>query len=364
MKKNDFYDMTELKKHNADYNILLGERSNGKSFQVKMEMIKTGLDSTQITSALIRRYEEDIRATYISTYFDDEALKKYITDSTDGKYNCVDFYQRRFYFAHYDEESTKIERGHAFCIAFALAEDERYKSSTVFPKIKIVSFEEFITNRMYLKDEVRRFMNLCSTIIRLNKAKIYLIGNTISRVCVYYNEWCLRGVTKMKEGQIDEYIFKDSQNNDVKICVELCKSPQHKKSGMFFGRIGQQIESGAWACAEHPHLKGDFSEYDVLYSMTLKHLDFKFNVVLCQHIEDGFLCVYVYPSTMKTHERILSEEYSENVLQTPNLMKSKKIERIIAQLVVENKVVYPTNLIGEDFLTTLKNMNSNPFILK
>lgn len=362
MKKNDFYRLDEIKKKEAQYNILLGERANGKSGAVKEEAVRLGLKTKKVCTALLRRFDEDIKSSVISTYFNDTFIIEIIVKESKGKFNCITFYQRNFYFSHIDEDG-KIERGFAFCKAFSIADDERYKSSTVEPNIEIIIFEEFTTNKTYLSNEVTRFMNLCSTILRLNIGRVYMIANKVSRVCPYFSEWCLKNIPKQKEGSIDVYEFEDMQGTTVKIAVELCASPQHKKSGMFFGRVGKQIDGGAWECKEHPHLIGDISDYDILYSLTLKHLDFKFNICLLNHIQDEFLCVYVYPSSVKTHDRILTEEYSSNYLTTPTLLKENRAEVLINNLFKRNKVVFPTNLIGEDFYNILSNMKTNPFNL-
>lgn len=362
MKKNEFYRLNEIKKKEAQYNILLGERANGKSGAVKEEAVRLGLKTKSVCTALIRRFDEDIKGAVISSYFNDTFISEIIKKESKGKYNCVSFYQRTFYFAYIDVNG-KIDRGFAFCKVFSIADDERYKSSTVEPNIQIIIFEEFTTNKTYLSNEVTRFMNLCSTILRLNAGKVYMIANKVSRVCPYFSEWYLKNIPKQKEGSIDLYEYEDLQGNTVKIAVELCASPSHKKSGMFFGRVGKQIDGGAWETKEHPHLLGDLADYQILYSLTLKHLDFKFNICLLLHTTEEFLCVYVYPASIKIHDRILTEEYATSYLTTPTLLADNEAEKLINDLYKRNKVVFPTNLVGEDFTTVISNMKKHPFTL-
>lgn len=232
MSKRDFYRLTELDKHNPNYAIILGERANGKSYAVKERALECALDKKSVTFVVIRRYDADIKTSLMNTYFNDAGLKKMIEAKTDGVYNGVIYWQGYFYLA-YTDDAGKVTRGYAIGSAMALNDDERYKSSFVQPDIEHIIFEEFTTKKLYLSDEVRRFMNLCSTILRLHSGTVYMIANTISRACPYFSEWNLRAIPSMKFGQIDEYIFEDSQQNKVKVCVELCASPEHKKSGMF-----------------------------------------------------------------------------------------------------------------------------------
>lgn len=358
----DFYRLTEMEKHSPQYAILLGERANGKSGAVKEKLIRQALKEKCLCGGLIRRLDEDIKAGVISTYFNDEFLIDIIKKESVGKYNYIHYYQRQFYFAHIDKEG-KIEKGFPFCAVFALSNAERYKSSSVYPNMTTLIYEEFTTTKRYLKNEVEIFMNLVSSLFRLHSGTVYMIANKISRVCPYFSEWSLRSIPKLKEGQIDEYIFTDSQGADVKICVEMCASPKHKKSGMFFGRIGKNIDSSAWNSQEYPHLIGDYADYDILYALSLEHLDFKFNIMLLQHKQDDFICVYVYPSKMKVSDRLITEEYSSDFMKSPTLNRNNKAECLINQLVNNNKLVFPSNLVGEDFYSTIKNMKKNPFML-
>lgn len=360
----DFYRLTEMDKHNPNYAILLGERANGKSGAVKERVIEKALEKQTIVCGLIRRLQEDIKASVIKTYFNDNFLIDKIKKLSKNKYNYIHYYQRQFYFAHIDKEGN-IEKGFPFCEVFALSDAERYKSSAVFPNMEIIIFEEFTTANRYIngQGEVEIFMNLCSTLLRLHKGTVYMIANKLSRVCPYFSEWSLRSIPRIKEGEIHEYIYQDSQGTEVKICVEMCASPKHKKSGMFFGRIGKQIDSSAWSCKEYPHLIGDLADYDKLYSLSLEHLDFSFNILLLCHKTEDFLCVYIYPKKMQISERLITEEYSSNILISPTLQSRNKAECLIHDLINQNKLVFPCNLVGEDFYSTIKNMKKNPFLL-
>lgn len=359
---NNFYRLDALDEHDPDYAIILGERANGKSYAVKERALTHAIDKMKVSFVLIRRYDADIKSNLMNTYFNDTGLKKLISDKTNEEYNCVTFWQGYFYLAN-DEGSNKVTKGPAIGYAMALNDDERYKSSFVQPDVEDIIFEEFTTNKLYLSNEVSRFMNLCSTILRLHKGTVYMIANTISRVCPYFNEWSLRNIPAMKFGQIDEYNFEDSQGNKVKVCVELCASPEHKKSGMFFGRIGKTIEGGQWETKERPHLVGDLADYDILYSLSLVHMNFRFNIYLLCNKEEGFTCVYCYPASVKIFDRVLTQEYSTDIQKTPTLHKNNRAECLISELVKNNKLVFPTNLIAEDFYTVIQNMSCNPFML-
>lgn len=70
----DFYRLTEMDKHNPNYAVLLGERANGKSGAVKERLIEKALEKQTIVGGLVRRLDEDIKASVIKSYFNDSFL--------------------------------------------------------------------------------------------------------------------------------------------------------------------------------------------------------------------------------------------------------------------------------------------------
>lgn len=53
-----------------------------------------------------------------------------------------------------------------------------------------IIFEEFMSRNVYLPNEPNKLMNLYATIDRKRlTTRLWLVGNTISRVCPYINEW-------------------------------------------------------------------------------------------------------------------------------------------------------------------------------
>ena len=186
MNKSKFYDMSKLLSCNASWNILYGMRANGKSYSVKMYVLKNALKGEQFV--YLRRWSEDIKQREVSTYFDDMP----ITDLTKGEWSTVVAYQGFFYFANITE-AGKTERAPEpigrYC---SLNQAERYKSQ-VFEKVTTICFEEFMTDKIYLgtnaRPEPRLLMQYVSSVSRDRDIKIFMIGNTISRVNPYISEW-------------------------------------------------------------------------------------------------------------------------------------------------------------------------------
>lgn len=361
MARQKYYRLDRLLKpeNNAKYNFLLGERSNGKSYAVKEYMLKYAFDMKKCAFGLIWRYDKDIKEGYVTDYFADMP----IGEITHGAYDKVLAYRGSIYFAKEDVETGKYEKGLMCGKYFALNVATRYKSKA-YPDIDIVSFEEIMASKTqpYLTDEVTSFMNLLSTIFRRrDNCKVFMIGNTISRVCPYVHEFGLKNVLKMKSGDLDIYEFKTMDGQITKIAVEYCEnSTGGTRTGLFFGSFAKNIEQGLWECEEHPHLIKPYEECEVCYKLTLKNLDFAFNLDLLFIDDDPY--IYIYPSKEgRYRERIITEDFAPTPYIDNQLhIQTNKAEALIHRQWLLGKVVYSDNLTAEDFLGTIKTFKKMP----
>ena len=138
-KRLKYVSANKLKKIECDYLLLLGERSNGKSYAVKSlilsECYKTGCEFVYL-----RRFELDIKDSLCVNYFADTP----VNEITNGEYTLVDVFRKGIYFANVDEKTGKVVRGQKIGYCHALSGAEHYKSLS-FPKVKYIDFEEFIS---------------------------------------------------------------------------------------------------------------------------------------------------------------------------------------------------------------------------
>ena len=199
-----------------------------------------------------------------------------------------------------------------------------------------------------------------------DKVKIYLIGNTLSRVCPYFAEWGLKNIRKQKVGTIDIYEHTNTEGDILKIAVEHCPPSPHK-SKLFFGRAAKSIQGGAWQTGEYPHLPDDYDNYSECYEMTYISIDrFKFRMKLMIHDEDGYLLLFIYPQSDNRSdcERVITSAYSTDIMWTPTIRPDKfEAEAIIAECFKDNKVVYSDNQTAQDFIDSCKAELRSPFRL-
>ena len=107
MAKEKFYTLDNILTYNADYNIIYGERSNGKTTAILRygleEHIKSGYKSQL---AIIRRWEEDFKGRNGSQMFENIVHLGWVKELTKGKYNAIYYYSKRWFLCSYDNDGN------------------------------------------------------------------------------------------------------------------------------------------------------------------------------------------------------------------------------------------------------------------
>lgn len=324
----------------GDYVILHGGRNSGKSYSIKYKIlseafksIKDGICNQRFI--YLRRYYDETKDVFASAYFSDMP----ITAITDGKYNTVIVYRHEIFFGNIDDEGKEIKEcliGRVCSVSF----QTKYKSQ-VFKNYCTIVFEEFI-NDSYIVDEPTKLFNLCSTVFRDRKGTCYMIGNLVSRFNPYYREWELRNALSQQVNSIDTYIY-----NDVTIKCWLC--PSSDKNKMVFGHAKRAIDGVEYETNIKPHLPGDRTEYDLLYTVVLCHGGFKY---LCELLRKGLYYIwYIQPKTTEVQKgtRVITKEFDPNPLYTSRFTPLFTGESAAFSLMKAGKVCYSDNLTGTEF---------------
>lgn len=151
MKKQIHYNIDNIDKEDALFNIIFGEKSNGKSYQVKHKKAIEHYLKTGKRFILIRRWREDISNLWIEQYFADVDVEKI----TNGKYNCIVQYRKVIYFANYNTEKDKVIRGEKIGYVVALSTEQHYSGGS-FLDVDVIIFEEFFERGSYINQEPRK----------------------------------------------------------------------------------------------------------------------------------------------------------------------------------------------------------------
>ena len=260
--KYKFYTTDNIDAKDATYNVIFGEMSNGKSFAVKMKILKNYLDGKGC-GALIRRFDEQIKggtgAKLMEDLYENDLGINYIDKLTKGKYNTIVYKGKLGWYLARNEEGKKILDDRPFCKPFALTLLASYDGTSNID-ITTVLFDEFLTNKYYLIDEFLTFQKVLSKIIRvraIGAVKIYMCGNTVDRNSPYIREMGLTNFLKMEQGQIDVYTYGESK---LKVAVEYCgtttkDNPKPSNDYFAFGNPKlSMIKTGSWEIDIYQHI--------------------------------------------------------------------------------------------------------------
>lgn len=353
-----YYSINKVKKLNCEYNIVLGERSNGKSYAIKHECAAAAIKNPAKNKFIyLRRWDLELKSGLIEQYFADLN----VTALTDNNSDCICVYNKTIYLAKLDEKTNKPVKQTVIGYARALSQDEHYKSGNYTDCSNII-YEEFISNQSYLPREPQRLQQFVSTIARRNRIQVWLVGNTISRVCPYFTEWELRNIPRQQQGTIDIYEHKTDQLNDngepitIKIAVEYAENSGNN-SKMFFGHSAKAITGGAWQSEEKPHLpKSKDTSYSVMHTLILEWAGFKF---LCEFLIDndtGAVLWYVQPKTtaIQPNTRVITDRTIANSLYTRGFVALSGNENIAFKYINQGVIFFSDNLTGADFDACLR----------
>ena len=347
-----YYSLNKIKELKCQYNMIIGERSNGKTYSVLEEGIRNWWDKHE-QMAYIRRWKEDYRGKRGAQLFAGHEESGIISEITDGEYDRVRYYSGKWFLGKNDEELDKVVyQDEPFAFAFALSDMEHDKS-TSYPLVTLVVFDEFLTRQYYLNDEFVTFMNVLSTIIRhRDNVSIYMLGNTVNKYCPYFKEMGLKHISEMSQGKIDIYTYGESK---LRVAVEYCKSPnkEGKKSDAYFAFDNpslSMITGGAWELAMYPHCPRKYAPKDVIFTFFINFNDELLQAEIVQLDDCCFLQIHRKTTPIQDEDTdiIFSEEYDPRPNHFRNIRKGgSKIKVKIADFFLNDKVFYQDNEVGE-----------------
>ena len=348
--KRQYYNLNQILSRNATYNIIIGERSNGKTYSCLEYGLKNYIDKGE-QMAIIRRWDSDYKGKNGQVMWDGIIQSGMISKLTDGEWTGIYYYSSRWYLVRYDDNGVRIKSDEPFAFAFAVSTGEHDKS-TSYPRVTTIVFDEFLTRSQYLPNEFVLFMNLLSTIIRdRNNVKIFMLGNTVNKFCPYFGEMGLSHIWKMSPGDIDLYRYGESK---LTVAVEYCKpQKQGKPSDIYFAFDNpklQMITGGAWEIDIYPHSPFKYRPKDILFTYFIY---FDRHMLQCEVIQINDSCyTFIHRKTgdLKNPETdlLFTTEYSP----LPNVRRDitrpyDNLGKKIAEHYKTDKVFYQDNEVGE-----------------
>lgn len=349
MGKQKFYSLKNILSKDAQYNIIVGERSNGKTYAVLKHGIENYANHGE-QLAIVRRWQDDFTGKRGATMFDALVANGEIERVTNGQWTGVYYYGSRWYLIRYEGEK-RITDDEPFAYGFAISTMEHDKS-TAYPLITTICFDEFLTRTAYLPDEFVLFMNVISTIIRHRKnVKIFMLGNTVNRYCPYFREMGLSHIKDMKPGDIDVYRYGDS---DLTVAVEYTKANKEGKESDFYFAFDNpklsMITGGSWEINIYPHCPVKYTPSEILFTY---FIEFSGDLLQCEIIQHENLCfTFIHRKTTELKAPDADVIYSPEFSPRPNWKRKitkprTPLERKIIEHFNKDKVFYSDNEVGE-----------------
>lgn len=361
-KKTAYYTIDRIKKENADYNIIIGERGNGKTYSVQKEMIERFLKGGE-QCFILRRWMEDVKPSNAQNFWDGKLTAK-LHEMSGGRFRNIILKSNRYIAVDYDDKDRPIvNEENTVGYVWDLNEAERLKGQS-FPFVTNIVFEEFISlSQMgYLPDEVTYFLNVLSTIIRdRTNVKIWMLGNTVNPYNPYFKHFGIKGL-ELQQGTI--WTKYDSVTG-CKLAVEFCE--QRRKGSLkgtsakyfAFGTADgstDMIITGQWQLPDYP-----LKKFRPAFSRKRMMIRFDDHLMSFHLMTDDRARSYLYvrdedPKTHIDESTIvldLQPSLKRNHFTAFQNLPSSEENRMIAALLSNRKVYFDDRMTGAYFFNFL-----------
>lgn len=353
-----FYNLKSILKTNSTYNVIIGERSNGKTYACLKHGIEQYFkDGSQI--AIIRRWQTDIRGNRASEIFTALLSNNEVYKISKGKYQGIYYYGGKFYLCNYGDDGKAIYSDKdVLAYPFSLSDTEHNKSIS-YPNIRTIIFDEFLTRQVYLPDEFILFMNTISTIVRnRTDVKIFMLGNTVNKYSPYFDEMGLKNIREQEQGTIDVYKYGNSK---LKVAVEYCKSMGKSKENSFYFAFEnpklEMIKTGAWELDIYPHCPVKYKPKDVIFTYFIEYESDLFQCEIVNKDNNIFTFIHEKTTPLKNDntDLVYSLEYNPKINYNRNILKShNELTNKIKNFFILDKVYYQDNNVGNTIHNYLK----------
>lgn len=346
----EFYDIGPIDNTNAVYRMIIGQRSNGKTYSVCKHIIENYLTKGE-RACYIRRYDESIMPKNIGDLFDPHL--GLIQELSEGQWNGIWYRAKEFRLCRYDEDGkivAKDPQSFCFCRSINTAENTKGQDSG---EVSIVVFDEFATRQGYLGNEFILFCNLLSSVIRnRDNTIIYMLANTVNRYCPYFKEMGLKDVEQMPQGEIYVYTYG---NKDLTVAVEYCDPVKatEKVASKYFAFDNPQLEmitTGAWELQFYPHAPYKIMESWIRRSFYVQFGEslIKGEIVCCS--PDMFIFFHPQTKDIKIGDKeiLYTDDFTTSRLHCRYLKDCPTpVHQMIKDLIVKKSVCFSDNECGE-----------------
>lgn len=307
-----WYSLDNILKHESQYYIIMGERSNGKTYATCKYLIDQYFKHGK-QFAYVKRYEEDIKAKYMSEVF------THLEDYLLNEYNHRIKFYRGQWLVYEDGKEGKVSECDVIGYAFSIVLVNRTKG-TSYPKVDNILFEEFMSiDCNYLNDELNLFLNLVSTIVRQRTSvKVFMLANTISKYSPYTAALGLK-IHRQNKGSIITKTYSDPEGFNTKFTIERTanvnvfnnKDNVNKTVYNIFGNsgVGRMITTGDFETHAYPR-KIERYTFEECFTKGDKIIGKQYRTSIVLRFEDYYYRIYLIDDYIKPITAFREIDYS------------------------------------------------------
>ena len=243
MKKSIYWNPWKLIGTGADFMLCIGQRGNGKTYGILKYFLQQ-YKKTKKRFCYLRRWDEDIKAYRMEQLF---APFRNLIDELFGDEFTIVYKNHKFYLVN--GNGTKVDTlGYVLSIS-----SSAHTKSISYTNVGYILYDEFIrmTGEQELRDEMSRFDNTLSTIIRGDNVnvKVFMLANTVSKYSPFFLRFAI-DINKIEQGTITVKDIPLETGDILKVALEYCEFNEEASKKISKYSTNAMIKSGKWEIPE------------------------------------------------------------------------------------------------------------------
>ena len=243
MKKSIYWNPSKLIGTGADFMLCIGQRGNGKTYGILKYFLQQ-YKKTKKRFCYLRRWDEDIKAYRMEQLF---APFRNLIDELFGDEFTIVYKNHKFYLVN--GNGTKVDTiGYVLSIS-----SSAHTKSISYTNVGYILYDEFIrmTGEQELRDEMSRFDNTLSTIIRGDNVnvKVFMLANTVSKYSPFFLRFAI-DINKIEQGTITVKDIPLETGDILKVALEYCEFNEEASKKISKYSTNAMIKSGKWEIPE------------------------------------------------------------------------------------------------------------------
>lgn len=358
----DHYNPRPQLKTDTSYMFNYGGRNIGKTFSWLLA-IYVGWQRLDKPSVYVRRHADSIKPAKAGKLFD-KVFQLYPQLNV-KKYDGITY--RSGTFCGYWLDGKRKEIDAPFCYTYGLSSAiELNKGSYDIQDLLLVFFDEALTADYYLTDEISRFENMISSVVRENvPAFIVMSANTVSWNAPYFRHFGIRDPRVIEKGKIE--IIHGLEDTSISVEYVADGVGSEKKSLIdkrFFGlpsHTSEMITNGVWEVKPCQHWQdfhrrdsdGRYYQRKKIFSVYMKY-EFEYVCIEILSHELLGLVANVRPCDDFNAEiekglvyRLYTDDFVTQPYERVVADSSDNIDAIVFRLYRHDRFFYADNICGE-----------------